>query len=160
MSELLRKWEAFVEGGAANPPTLPTKLRGDELTQFLRHLSETGEMKTYTPEDWMKVADQYEMTGDEVAQFLEEVAAWLPVADVSPEHETPAGWPVQNPGEEEEEEEGDPVPPELTEVEEAEDADCEECGETCDAQDICTECGCCPDCCECEVEEEEEEQED
>lgn len=84
---LYNEWKRFTGAPRANP-----SLQGDELTQFLEKLSREGKLKAYTEAQWAEVLKEYEMTPEEIGQFMEQVASYLPVGDVDPEDEEPARW--------------------------------------------------------------------
>ena len=84
MSVLLDEWNRFVKAPRRNPP-----LSGDELTQFIKELAQKGKLKNYSEEEWGKILAKYAMTPEEIGQFMEQVAAYLPQGDVDPENEEP-----------------------------------------------------------------------
>lgn len=81
------EWKRFVRAPRANPP-----LQGDELTRFIEKLSREGKLKAYTEAQWAEVLKEYPMTPEEIGQFMEQVASYLPTGDVDPEGEEPHRW--------------------------------------------------------------------
>lgn len=84
---LFAEWQKFVRAPRTNPP-----LKGDELTRFLGKLSLEGKLKAYTEKEWAEILKEYDMTPEEIGQFMEQVASYLPTGDVDPEGETPHDW--------------------------------------------------------------------
>lgn len=84
---LFTEWKKFTKAPRSNPP-----LKGDELTQFLEKLSREGKLKAYTDKEWAEVTTEYAMTPEELGQFMEQVASYIPSGDIDPEDETPHDW--------------------------------------------------------------------
>lgn len=86
MPGLKALWKEFVKSPRRNPP-----LQGDELTQFLGSLSREGKLAVYSDKEWDDILEAYDLTPEETAQFMEQVASYLP-SDGDVENEEPADF--------------------------------------------------------------------
>lgn len=82
------EWKLFVTSEVRPNPVL----NGDELTRFLEKLSREGKLKAYTEKEWAEITKEYDLTPEELGQFMEQVASYLPMGDVDPEDEAPHDW--------------------------------------------------------------------
>lgn len=73
MNPLIAKMEKFL-GARRNPPGP----RGeDEFSLFLRELSRTGQLKSYTESQWIEFGRRFGLDDGRTAQLVEQAASWV-----------------------------------------------------------------------------------
>lgn len=63
----------------------------DKYSRFLRELSATGELQTFSEADWNALGEREGLTNEELAELVEQAASWL--TDGDPSSERPVQWP-------------------------------------------------------------------
>lgn len=131
-NELLEELREFMGSVRRNPPE-------EKMYEFLQELSSDGKLFDYSEEDWVEAGRAYQMSDDEVAQWIETAASWLQdTTEEGTQDPEPSFWAQEsqrlrtNPS---------------TDV-----CHCEEtctCGDDCPC-DLCKPCGLCKCCCVCE----------
>lgn len=145
-NELLQELDLFMGSGGVrtNPPT-------EKLYDFLQELSADGKLFGYSEQDWIEAGQAYEMTDDDIAEWIETAASWIEDTTDEGQYDPElAAWATEP---------RQPNPAvkygKGTEIE-----DCV-CEETCNCNpcpcDECEECEFCKCCCVCDSSDEEDE---
>lgn len=143
-NELLQELNQFMGSVRSNPSE-------EKLYDFLQELSEDGKLFGYPEQDWIEAGHEYQMTDDDIAEWIETAASWIEDTTEEGEFEPElAFWAdssasLPNPA------------VKYGKGTEIEDCVCEESC-TCDpcSCDECEECTFCLCCCTCEEPEEDE----
>lgn len=141
-NELLQELDQFMGSVRSNPPE-------EKLYEFLQELSSDGKLFGYPEQDWIEAGHEYQMTDDDIAEWIETAASWIEdttqEGELEPELAFWSDEPKPNPA------------VRYGKGTEIEDCVCEE---TCSCDpcpcDECEECEFCKCCCTCEEPEEDE----
>ena len=90
MNPLIAKMDKFLEAPRRNAPGP----RGeDEFSAFLRELSRTGQLKSYSESQWIQYGRRFGLDDEKIAQLVEQAASWVQdTTDGGKRPPEPAAW--------------------------------------------------------------------